>query len=185
VITAVLAALGLSLANVPALAETTDCRRINTVPAVITLPGVYCLKRSFVTAIAAGAAIEIKADDVVLDLNGWSLTGTGDFGTEAVGIAADGREKITIRNGTVRGFRAGIQLLGLAGRTRENIVEHVRANDNTQVGIQVHGAGSIVLQKSGDRDRNQRHRVRDRHFRNRPGDGDREQRCHRDDGPQG
>jgi hypothetical protein len=141
---ALLQALGCLLADMPALAETTECRRISAVPAVITTPGVHCLKRSFATAITAGTAIEIQASDVVLDLNGWSLTGPGVFGMEAVGIAADGHEKITIRNGTVRGFRAGIQLIGLAGPTRENIVEHVRANDNTQIGILVHGTGSIV-----------------------------------------
>ncbi|MCG6862910.1 MAG: hypothetical protein LJE70_16765 [Chromatiaceae bacterium] len=55
-------------------------------------------------------------------------------------MASNGPNNITIRNGNVRGFRSGVELLGGQG----HLVEDVRAERNTTIGINVSGDGSIV-----------------------------------------
>jgi hypothetical protein len=117
------------------------CRPILRVPRTITSPGHYCLLRSVATDVYAGAAITIDADDVVLDLGGRILDGSAAGpATEAVGIGALGRSNITIRNGTVRGFLAGIQLTD-QGTSHGHVVEGVTAERNTSRGIEAEGAG--------------------------------------------
>ena len=110
-------------------------------PAVITAQGLYCFTGNLATAITSGNAIDIQTNNVVLDLNGFKLGGlAAGLGTEAVGINAADRQNITIKNGTVRGFQKGILLSGFQG----HVVEDIRADQNTLVGIQVRGAGNIV-----------------------------------------
>ncbi len=114
----------------PVRAETVNCTPINTVPAVITLPGVYCLTKSLVTSMTSGNAIDIQANNVVFDMNGHRLGGLGaGLGTNARGIYANNRQNITIRNGTVRGFLIGIFLEGSSGQG--HLIEDVRADQNT------------------------------------------------------
>ena len=48
-------------------------------------------------------AITVSADDVTLDLMGFSLTNSGAKGS-TYGINLSGRTNVEIRNGTVRGF---------------------------------------------------------------------------------
>ncbi len=128
----------------PARAETVTCRLVSRVPFTIRTGGVYCLKRNLATAAPSGTAITIAADDVVLDLNGWTLDGSAaGSATSALGIASAGQSNLTIKNGTVRGFQTGIQLVGVPG-TRGNVVEGLRADRNTLVGISVGGDGALI-----------------------------------------
>jgi len=130
----------------PAGAELTDCRAIVSVPATITNRGVYCFDHNLATAAATGAAITIDADDVVLDLNGHKLDGSGAGpATAALGIKSFGHSHITIRNGTIRGFFAAIELdEAVAGSSSGHLVEDVKADRNTAFGISVSGRGSHV-----------------------------------------
>jgi Right handed beta helix region len=117
------------------------CWPILRAPRTISYPGHYCLVRSVSTHILTGAAITIAADDVVLDLRGHILDGSAAGpATEAVGIGAVGRSNITIRNGIVRGFLAGIQLTD-QGASRGHVIEGVTADRNTSRGIESEGAG--------------------------------------------
>jgi hypothetical protein len=81
---------------------------------------------------------------VVLDLNGHKL---GNLGagpeTTARGIYALNRTNITIKNGTVRGFKFGI-FLDDSGNSEGHIVENIRADLNTFTGIEVAGTGNII-----------------------------------------
>jgi hypothetical protein len=79
----------------------------------------------------------------VLDLNGFKLAGNAGSGTGAVGIHAVDRQNITIRNGTIRGFREAVAIEG-GGMSRGHLVEHIRADSNFVVGINVSGAGCII-----------------------------------------
>ena len=125
-------------------AETVNCTPITALPAVITVQGIYCFKGDLTTAMTSGNAIDIQTNNVVLDLNGFKLGGlAAGLGTSAVGIHADNRQNITIKNGTVRGFFQGI-LLGGGGPSQGHVVEDIRADQNTLEGIQVQGAGNIV-----------------------------------------
>jgi len=130
------------------------CIPILRVPRTIRYPGHYCLVRDVSTDILSGAAIKIDADDVVLDLGGRILDGSAAGpATEAVGIGAAGRSNITIRNGSVSGFLAGIQLTD-QGASHGHTVEGVTAERNTSRGIEAEGAslrirGNHVRQTGG------------------------------------
>jgi hypothetical protein len=128
----------------PLQAETVNCTSIDTLPAVISALGVYCFTNNLTTSISSGTAISITANNVVLDLNGFKLDGSGGgAGTTANGIAAFNRRNITIKNGTVKGFKTGISLLD-GGASQGHVVEDIRADHNTIAGIQVDGRGNLI-----------------------------------------
>ena len=132
------------LGAAPARAETVHCTAITTLPAVITVQGVYCFTGDLATAITSGNAIEIQTNNVVLDLNSFKLGGlAAGPGTLAIGIHASNRQNLTIKNGTIRGFLRGI-FLGDSGASQGHVVEDIRADQNTFEGILVQGAGTIV-----------------------------------------
>lgn len=136
--------LALMLDSAPARAETVNCTPVTALPAVITVPGIHCFTANLATNITSGNAIEIQTNNVVLDLNGFKLGGPASLGTQAVGIQASGRQNITVKNGTINGFRTGILLQDATGTSRGHIVEDIRADQNTQHGMDIAGAGSIV-----------------------------------------
>jgi hypothetical protein len=135
-----LATLGLAA---PAPADPV-CTAVTTLPFLITTQGVYCFTNDLTTNIATGNAIEIRTNNVTLDLNGYKLGGlAGGPATQAIGILAEDRQNITIRNGTIRGFYFGILLKDL-GASRAHLVESIRADQNTGYAISVEGLASIV-----------------------------------------
>ena len=136
--------LAVAWGAVAARAETVDCTPITALPAVITVQGIYCFTGNLQTAITSGNAIDIQTNNVTLDLNGFKLGNlAAGPGTTAVGIHATNRQNITIENGTIRGFFVGISLAG-GGASQGHVVEDIRADQNTFVGIEVHGSGNIV-----------------------------------------
>ena len=136
-----------SVVVVPAArAETINCTSITSVPGFSSpnRPD-YRLAGNLSTPQTTGSAIEIQANNVVLDLNGYRLNGRGAGpGTNARGINALNRQNITIRNGSVRGFVYGIVLEMGGGVSQGHMVEDVRAEQNTLGGINVQGAANIV-----------------------------------------
>lgn len=127
-----------------ARAETVNCTAITSVPAVISLPGAYCLTTSLTTNITIGNAIDIQASNVVIDMNGFRLGGLGaGLTTEAVGIHASDRQNITIRNGTIRGFYKAVALAS-TGLSQGHVIEQLRVDQSRYIGIAVEGKGSIV-----------------------------------------
>ena len=131
--------------NSAVFAETVNCTAITSVPVTITTEGIYCLESHLTSAVPNVAAITVDADDVVIDLNGFTLAGLGGSGTQAAGISsAEGRTNITIKNGTVRGFLHGIRLSNADGNI---MIEGIRAEQNTSAGIRVSvvgGSSSII-----------------------------------------
>ena len=124
-------------------AETVGCTAINSIPFTITTPGIYCMTQEIETNLANGTAIQIDASHVVLDLNGHRLGNLlAGPGTNATGIHAEDRKNITIKNGTVRGFALGISLEG--GANSGHIVEGIRADLNTRIGIDAEGTGIVI-----------------------------------------
>ena len=137
----------ISFPSVQGQAETINCTPITSLPYTISTQGVYCLKENLATSMVEGNAIEIATNNVVLDLNGFKLGGLGAGpGTWATGIYADQRQNIVIRNGTVRGFFHGIFLgdYGSMTTSQGHLIEDVRADMNTSVGIWVRGQGNII-----------------------------------------
>src|SRR5450759_953036 len=114
----------------PAQAETMNCTPSTALPAVITVQGIYCFTADLATAMTSGNAIDIQTSNVVLDLNGFKLGGlAAGPGTSAFGIHAFDRQNITIRNGTIRGFRQAI-VLDDSGTSEGHLVEDIRADHN-------------------------------------------------------
>ena len=139
----VLLALVFSAAS--AQAETVNCTHVTALPAVITVQGIYCFTGNLSTSMTSGNAIDIQTTNVVLDLNGFKLGGlAAGLGTTTVGIHALSRQNITIKNGTIRGFLEGIFLDTVALASQGHIVEDIRADQNTSIGIDVRGLGNIV-----------------------------------------
>ena len=139
----------------PLRAESILCTPIPAVPFTIDTRGVYCLDRvvKFSADTTGGAAITVKADHVVVDLNGFTLQGLvgspgpGPVPTVAVGIYAFDRSHVTVKNGTIRGFRRCVLLEGMGGGTegeQGHVVEGVNVDGCTHEGIAVEGSGSIV-----------------------------------------
>lgn len=138
-------------------AETVNCTAITSLPTTISAAGVYCLKKDLTAPSPLSfSAITISSDNVVLDLNGFTLTGTGPQVSHDVGISCTQCRNVTVKNGTIAGFNAGIELGQLLpSRCRNNVIEDIRAVRQTRVGILAAGASilvrnNLVLQTHGD-----------------------------------
>jgi hypothetical protein len=139
--------LGLAIGPWPAQAETVNCTPITAVPFTIPAAGTWCLAQDVNATLASGKAITIAANNVVLDLNGHRLANVAAGpGTEASGVYAFQRTNITIRNGTVRGFKYGILLDDSSPYTtsQAHVIEDLRADQNTWIGIWAAGRGNII-----------------------------------------
>jgi hypothetical protein len=113
---------------------------IDSLPATISMQGVWCLRHDLATNITSGNAIEIAANNVTIDCNDFKLGGlaAGDL-SQAYGIYAGDRQNSTVRHCNVRGFHVGI-LLGGAG----HLVEDNRLDNNLVTGIGVYGDHNLV-----------------------------------------
>ncbi len=119
-------------------AEVTNCIEITSLPTTISSSGVYCLKQNLSTAATSGNAIDVQANDVTIELNGWILDGSAaGTGTATNGIYSNTKTNITVRNGTIRGFRRGVYLVGSSAG--HHLVERVASDANRSVGLSVQG----------------------------------------------
>ena len=85
----------------PARAETINCTAITTLPYTITTAGVYCFTGTLQTAMISGNAITINANNVIIDMNSFTLSGlSAGSSTTATGFYALHRRYITIKNGS-------------------------------------------------------------------------------------
>ena len=76
-------------------------------PTTITQPGHYYVTRDITAAPGSTWAIMIDADDVSIDLGGFTLSGDDTIGSAGLFVQAS-RQRISISNGTVRDFAAGV-----------------------------------------------------------------------------
>ena len=126
-------------------AITPPCTAITYLPYTIIYEGVYCFTESLETNMASGNAIVINVDNVIIDLNGWMLDGLGaGAGTTTRGIYAGQRKNITIRNGTIRGFKMGLYFYDTSPYiiSQGHLVEDIRAVANTYAAFYVFGSES-------------------------------------------
>jgi hypothetical protein len=142
-----LAAALLLAASGKAAAETVQCTAITTVPYTIASAGSYCLTGDLESTLSEGAAIDVVADGVTIDLNGFMLS-HAVYGTalRVVGIRGTDRMRVTVRNGSVVGFGRGVQLYSGLAANGGHLIEQVRAHGNREVGIEVNGWGSVARQ---------------------------------------
>jgi hypothetical protein len=107
---------------------------IASIPFTISSSGAYYLTGDLT---AVSGSIRVEADDVSIDLRGFTISGTGTGN----GIWILGRKNVEIRNGTVRDFNLGIT----EGATGEgHRVIDIRAVGNVGNGISLLGKGHLV-----------------------------------------
>ena len=120
---------------------------IDQLPSRITSPGTYRLAGDLQFSQLRGSAISVEADDVTIDLNGSTLTGSTDPGTLAVGIQGIDRRNVAITNGRIAGFYFGIDLRAGADKSsHSHVVSDVVLSRNYYFGMRVAGADSEVRQ---------------------------------------
>jgi len=108
---------------------------ISSLPYTIGQPGSYYLSKNLALA-GAGDGITIAADNVTLDLMGFSLTGGGSSG---YGILSQSKN-LVVKNGQLRGW--GENGIGLAGATGA-VLKDLCSADNGRNGFHV-GANALV-----------------------------------------
>lgn len=119
---------------------------INSVPAVISTQGTWCLRQDLSTAIGTGNAITIATNNVTLDCNNFKLGGLpAGAGTDARGIGANDRSNITVRRCNVRGFVCGILIDHAPGViSGGHVIENNRLDGNKSAAIFVRGDNSTI-----------------------------------------
>ena len=118
---------------------------IETIPAVISTQGTWCLHHDVATAVTTGYAIDIQANNVTIDCNGFKIGGmSAGTASSARGVHAFDRLNITVRNCGIRGFYTGI-LLNFGGG---HLVEDNRLDQNLRVGIFVANGGNSRVQRN-------------------------------------
>lgn len=107
---------------------------IDSLPVTISTQGVWCLRKDVATGINSGAAIQIDTNNVTINCNGFKIGGlaAGPV-SKTKGISATGRQNITVRGCSVRGFYTGIYIGGGGG----HMVERNRLDHNLSMGISV------------------------------------------------
>lgn len=122
-------------------------------PASAAKPGVIGCGSTITSSVTLAADIGpcvrgglvIGADDVTLDLGGHRVFGKSRTG-DGIGIAVPGHTGVTIRNGTVAQFDAGVVIDGGSG----NLVEAITANFNQGGARGDFGDGILISDSSGN-----------------------------------
>jgi hypothetical protein len=92
-----------------------------------------------------GAAITVSASGVTIDLDGHTLAGTAGAGTEAYGVLARNRSNVTVENGKIQGFLAGVYLgAGPPSTPFRSTVRNLKVHGSTYAGIWIEGKGNVI-----------------------------------------
>jgi parallel beta-helix repeat protein len=113
-----------------------------TFPIVIDKPGSYVLTSNIVVSDPNAHGIDIRSNNVSINLNGFAIIGPG--GGTGSGIFANNQNNISIINGTVRDFANGINLqMTVESASYNHQVKDMRVYSNSCYGI-VAGVNSLV-----------------------------------------
>lgn len=97
--------------------------------------------------VAEGPALVVTTDGVTLDLGGHTVTGDPDVAGGGPGIVLRGVRGVTVRNGTVTHFGAGVVIKGGG----DNLIEALTIQDNIGEAEGDFGDGIVVDASSGNR----------------------------------
>lgn len=103
-------------------------------PYRITQPGSYKLSGNLVVPDGVDG-IDILADDITIDLNGFRISGTAPGSPPFPAGISGNATAVTIRNGTILGFNVGIDLGG-----SNHLIEEIHATGSNLYGILIAGA---------------------------------------------
>lgn len=108
--------------------------QISVLPFTISQPGSYVLSQNLTSS---GDGISVQANNVSIDLNGFTITGSGSGN----GIVVASGTNIQISNGTITGFSSGVE----ATEWNNNIrVTNVNSVSNNPWGIHLFGTNNMV-----------------------------------------
>jgi len=128
---------------------------------VISQSGSYYLTDNISTIETDKHGIEVTANDVTIDLNGYSLIGPGKtVGSTGRGISS-GPERTTVKNGSIVGWRGeGVYLSGYGGQVSNlkvtdcgatgvwvqmgTVVKNCTATSNNGPGIHAYGGNCVI-----------------------------------------
>lgn len=116
---------------------------VPSLPIVAAMHGeTYVLSNSIGVSMASGAAIDLQANYITIDLNGHHIYNTAGTGNEARGIDGHNRYRCRIVNGWIDGFRYGIELTDDSLATGRHVLEdlHISAWDR---GIRAYGTSNV------------------------------------------
>jgi hypothetical protein len=127
---------------------------ISTAPFTVSASGSYYLTANL--AVTSGNAITISADDVTLDLNGFTISSTASPADGAGVSLAGARSNVTVRNGHIRGtttfdggtFTTGGFLDGIDANT--NGGANLRFSDLSVLGVGDAGINTILNNPASD-----------------------------------
>jgi hypothetical protein len=134
-------AFGLLAAVLVPAASADDGRTPIYQPTTIDEPGSYYLTRDIDSSTDA---IKVQASPVVLDLNGYEVS--GGSGWASIRIELDGAE-FTVRDGFLRGARHGLYYFSSSSLSAHIRVENVTITNVENFGIRAHtdGGGSSLI----------------------------------------
>lgn len=113
---------------------------ISSVPYTITQSGSYYLTQNLTST---DTGITVNANDVTIDLCGFTLTGPGNTSGSNYGISLGIRRNVEIRNGTIKSFgRYGVYESG--DSAKNNRILKIQAFYNGIGGIYLRGEGDVV-----------------------------------------
>lgn len=115
--------------------------KINALPYTIASPGFYFIAKDLSCA-AGSHGITITADNVTLDLMGFSLVGPYS-GDPFYGIYMNGKANVEIRNGTVKNF-AGSGICESSTNGIGHRIINIRVKNNVFSGIYLMGFSHLV-----------------------------------------
>src|SRR5579885_747019 len=93
-----------------------------------------------------GPALIVTADNITLDLAGFTISGHGAASAGAPGILLRNVKGVTVRKGTIQGFGAGVAIVGGAN----NVVQNITAQDNIGSPDGDFGDGITLSDSSGN-----------------------------------
>jgi hypothetical protein len=113
---------------------------IDALPATISTPGTWCLRANLATGAAPGyyTAVTIASNDVVLDCNGFGISGPGL--QDLNGVYGYGTSRVTVRRCVVSNFRLGITIEDYDGQAQGIVFED---NTVTDVGYAALWSSSV------------------------------------------
>lgn len=137
-----LAHAALLAALAPAIASAQTCTPVTTLPATLTVAGVYCLTSNLLYSGTADAIV-IRSSDVVLDFQQFRLKSTsGNHG-----VLVESGDDVVIRNGKIDGFVNAIRLSG----GRAALVETMRISQTGNIAIVASANSPLIRDNRVDR----------------------------------
>lgn len=128
-------------------------------PVTLSQPGSYVLSGNLTVSDQNTTAIQVTADNVTIDLNGFSIIGPNIANGIGEGVSASSRTNISVLNGTVRGMGSSGLFLGNKARAEglrlisntsglrvgvDSLVKNITALGNRITGLDVFGKSTIL-----------------------------------------